>query len=100
MHSENLPDVGPLETNSTHVVVRDLDQLLEGEETRTIRSARRLDLLPRDVAEGLNELDDGGLGNEKISGQSEEVVKKSRKGRLTPERCFEREKTMSAATVT
>lgn len=61
MLSENLPDVGPLETNPTHVVIRDLDQLLEGEEARTIRSARRLDLLPRDVAEGLDELDDGRL---------------------------------------
>ena len=69
MLSENLPDVGPLETDPSHVVVRDLDQFLEGEETRTIRSARRLDLLPRDVAEGLNELDDGGLEAENTSGQ-------------------------------
>jgi hypothetical protein len=37
--AEDLPDARPLEPDPGHVVVRDLDELLQAEEARVIRAA-------------------------------------------------------------
>lgn len=44
---KNLPDVGPLETDTIHVVVGDVNQLLKAEKPGLPGLSRGLDLLPR-----------------------------------------------------
>ena len=57
MSAQDLPDVSPFEADTGHVVAADLDELLQREEARAVRHAARLDLLPRDVAQCANEVD-------------------------------------------
>ena len=61
MLAEDVPQVRPLQTDAAHVVVRDLDQLLQAEQPRVLRQPRGLDLLPRHVAQGLDKVHDGRL---------------------------------------
>lgn len=61
MLSEDEPNRRPFETDTTHVVIRNLDQLLQAEDAWLLRQTRRLDLLPRDVTQRLNKVDDGSL---------------------------------------
>jgi hypothetical protein len=44
--TENYPEIRPFDTNSIHVVVRDIHKFLETEEPRVIGKPGRLDLLP------------------------------------------------------
>lgn len=61
MLSQDEPDRRPFEADSAHVVIGNLDELLQAEDARLLRQTRRLDLLPRDVTQRLNKVDDGSL---------------------------------------
>ena len=61
MLSQNVPQIRPFETNTVHVVVRDLDQLLQTEQPGVLRHTGRLNLYPRDIAERPHEVDNGSL---------------------------------------
>lgn len=37
MLSQDIPQIGPFKTNPIHVVIRDLDQFLQTEESRVLR---------------------------------------------------------------
>ena len=58
---ENHPDAAPLQPDAVHVVIRNLDELLQAKHTRPCGRAGRLDLFPRDFAESLDKVDDGRL---------------------------------------
>lgn len=55
--AQNIPHVRPLQTDTVHVVVRDLHKLLQAEQPGVLGEARGLDLLPRDVTQRPNEVD-------------------------------------------
>jgi hypothetical protein len=60
--TKDVPDAGPLETNTIHIVVRNVDQLLQAESAGLLRHTRRGYFLPRDIAKRSDEVDDGRLG--------------------------------------
>ena len=70
--SQDVPQIRPLKTDTVHVVVRDLDQLLQAEQPRMLGCSRGLDLFPRDIAQRTNEVDNCGLGKS-ISGWAEHI---------------------------
>lgn len=59
--SQDVPQIRPLETNPIHVVVRDLDQLLETEQSRMLGEAGGLNFFPGNIAQGLDEIYDSSL---------------------------------------
>ena len=59
--SKDIPEIGPFETNSVHVIIRNFDQLLQAEHTWVLRQPGRLYFLPRDITECLDKVNDGSL---------------------------------------
>ena len=56
--AENCPQTRPLHADAPHVVVGDLDDLLQREQPRIVRHAGALDLLPRHVTQRLHKVYD------------------------------------------
>jgi hypothetical protein len=59
--AKNIPKIGPLEPNARHIVVGDLDKLLQAEHPRMLRKAGGLNFLPRYVAKCLDEVNNCSL---------------------------------------
>jgi hypothetical protein len=55
---------GPFETDAVHVVVANLDELLQAEHSRLFGETGSLNLLPRDFRKRTDEVNDGGLREE------------------------------------
>ena len=56
--AQHLPDIGPLEAHTQHVVSRDLDQLLQTVRPWTLRLTRGLDFLPADLRKSPDKVHD------------------------------------------
>lgn len=61
--ADDLPNVRPFESDTAHVVVGNVHQLLQREQSRLRTGGRRLDLLPGHLAEGFDKVDNCRLWN-------------------------------------
>ncbi len=100
MLPDDIPKIGPLKTDTTHVVVGDLDKLLQTEQPRMLRKTGWLYLFPSDITQSLHEINDGSLfSKQKRTVRSPNGILTEAVARPTPERKWLKEKTMSVATV-